>query len=169
METTTPATYYAGEGVAAYQELFRRFQGVLLGWLAYRAGRNHYDISHDLGDSIVKGAEALRRWWIWIFFTKVWLFTLGITLWINYVQNHKIRGESFQDFGGGLDTWMSHSWWLLPFTFVLGVVIPFCRNVDFSLFRRRFYYRLFQPLTIALNFVPVWMLYGAVIYGLFHW
>lgn len=161
----TPEGYAAANAV---QTLARRFQGVLLGWIAFRAGRNHYDLTAQLDDAILRGAEALRRWWIWLFFTKVWLFTLAITMWITYMEHHTIRGDSFHDYGG-LGNWSTVSWWLLPFTFVLGVLLPYCRNVDYSLFKRRSVYRLLRPVTVALNKLPVGVLYLTVLIGLFHW
>src|SRR4051812_48787914 len=106
MDTTTssfgpgPApTYYAGEGLQGLQELRKKCEALLLGWLAYRAGRNYYKLHPDVAEAFIHGAHALRRWWVWLFFFKVWLFSIGFLGWMLYLRFHDVRGESFQPNG----------------------------------------------------------------------
>ena len=151
----------------ALQTLSRRFQGVLLGFLGYRAGKNHFDLTGELDTAIITGATALRRWWVWLFFTKLWLLWLGVTGWMVYMQTHDIRGESFQDHTGIMKPWTTSSLILLLPVLVLGVLVPYCRNVDYSLFKRRFVYKMFRPLTRLFDWAPVGFMYLTVLVGLF--
>ena len=42
---------------------------------------------------------------------------------------------------------------------LLAIAVPYTRNVDFSLFKRRLFYKLISPLARALNWCPVFFLY----------
>lgn len=163
------ATYHERPrtGAEALQDLQSQCQTLLLGWLAYRAGRNHFNVHGDLEEAFIYGAHALRRWWVWIIFVKIWLFWLCLVGWLSWLEYHDIRGESFYDSSGTLAglRWMGYIG--LPITFVLCIAVPYCRNVDYSLFKRRLFYWIFRPLTILLDRVPNGALYLTVLVGLF--
>lgn len=161
----TAATYHRTGG-EALQELRSKLEVGLLGFLAWRAGRNYYNIQPDFGDAVIHGATALRRWWVWLFFVKVWLFSAAFTGWMLYLRFHDIRGESFvansSDFNNVTFTLLA----FLPFG-LLGLLVAYCRNVDFSLFKRRLVYKVARPLTVVLDRVPSGVLYLIVPCALF--
>ena len=148
-------------GMEALGELKDKLEVGILGFLAYRAGRNHYNVHGDLEEAIIYGAHALRRWWIWIFFVKVWLFSAAFTAWMLYLHFHDIRGESFQanssDFNNVTLTGLI---FLGPAALALAIL--YCRNVDYSLFKRRLVYKVLRPLVVVLDRVPAWGLYVIV-------
>jgi hypothetical protein len=144
-----------------------KLQTGLLGFIAYRAGRNHYELHGDLAEAILYGAHAMRRWWSWLIMTQVWLFWLALNAWLFYLTHHDIRGESYPDITGMIGGLQMVGKIGLPITFVLAVAVPYCRNVDYSLFKRRLVYRLFQPLVILLDWVPNGWLYVTILVGLF--
>lgn len=150
-------TYYAGEGTQALLELKRRCEALLLGFLAYRAGRNYYTLHPDVTAAFEHGAHALRRWWVWLFFVKVWLFSVCFLGWMLYLRFHDVRGESFP---------VDHNFQVVTrnlLVFIgpalLVLLITYCRNVDYSMFKRRFAYRILLPLVKLLDKVPNWVLY----------
>ena len=151
------ATYHR-TGMEALGELKDKLEVGLLGFLAYRAGRNHYNVHGDLEEAIVYGAHALRRWWIWLFFVKVWIFSTLFLGWMLYLRFHDIRGESFQPNGPAFN---NVTYTLLVFIgpALLALLVTYCRNVDYSLFKRRFVYRVLRPVVIVLDKVPAWGLY----------
>jgi hypothetical protein len=164
MTTYVEAPRSGAESLFALKD---KLQTGLLGFIAYRAGRNHYELHGDLAEAILYGAHAMRRWWSWLIMTQVWLFWLGLNAWLFYLTHHDIRGESYPDITGMLGGLQAVGKIGLPITFVLAVAVPYCRNVDYSLFKRRLVYRLFQPLVILLDRVPNGWLYVTVLVGMF--
>lgn len=160
-------TYQASPGTEALFTLKDKLQTGLLGFIAYRAGRNHYELHGDMAEAILYGAHAMRRWWSWLIMTQVWLFWLALNAWLFYLTHHDIRGESYPDITGMIGGLRAVGKIGLPITFVLAVAVPYCRNVDYSLFKRRLVYRLFQPLVVLLDKVPNGWLYVTVFVGLF--
>ena len=159
-------TTYHRTGVEALQDLKTRLEVGLLGFLAYRAGRNHYNVHGDLEEAVIYGAHALRRWWIWLFFVKVWIFSTCFLGWMLYLRFHDIRGESFVTNSSAFDNvTYTLAAFLLPA--LLGLLVLYCRNVDYSLFKRRFVYRVLRPLVVVLDRVPAWGLYLIVPCALF--
>jgi len=159
-------TYQPRTGMEALGELKDKLEVGLLGFLAYRAGRNHYNVHGDLEEAIVYGAHALRRWWVWIFFVKVWIFSALFLCWMLYLRFHDIRGESFVPNSSAFDNVTYTLAAFLPVA-LLGLLVIYCRNVDYSLFKRRFVYRVFRPLTKVLDWVPAWGFYLIVPCALF--
>jgi hypothetical protein len=156
-----PHTYYAGSGTHALLELKTRFEGVLLGWLAYRAGRNFYNVHPNLEDAAIHGAHALRRWWVWLFFIKVWLFSAAFILWMYYLRLHDNATGPGSDFiinDADHSKIVSNGLFFLIPAFV-ALLITYCRNIDYSLFKRRLVYKVLRPLTVVLTWVPNWLLY----------
>ena len=156
-------TYYAGQGTQALMELKRRCEALMLGFLAYRAGRNYYTLHPDITDAFEHGAHALRRWWVWLFFTKVWLGSLLVILWMGYMELHDRANPGnayWVDDGDAKVTLRNGLIFLVPS--LLAVLVTYCRNVDYSLFKRRFVYRILRPLVKVLDKVPNWVLYLTV-------
>jgi hypothetical protein len=168
LDRQLPDTYYAGQGTQAVLRLKEACEGLLLGWIAFKAGTNYHRMHPDGVDATVYGLHAMRRWWVWLFFTKVWLVWLGVVIWLTYIDHHDVRGESYVDLSGGLlDALQKFGYIGLPIAFVFGVAIPYCRNVDYSLFKRRLFYKIFRPLVVSLDRVPNAFLYLTIPFGLF--
>jgi len=165
--STVYVTEAPRSGAEALFTLKDKLQTGLLGFIAYRAGRNHYELHGDMAEAILYGAHAMRRWWSWLIMTQVWLFWFALNAWLFYLVHHDIRGESYPDITGMLAGERNVGKIGLPITFVLAVAVPYCRNVDYSLFKRRLVYRLFQPVTRLLDRVPVGWLYVTILFGLF--
>jgi hypothetical protein len=163
------STYYPGEGTYALMELKRRCETMWLGWVAYRAGKNYYALHPNVEDAFIHGAHAARRWFIWLLFTKVWLFSLGFLGWMLWLRFHDIRGESFQEAVGNtgdMGIVIRNLLIFLPPAFLV-LLVTYARNVDFSLFQRRALYTLVKPLVVVLDRVPVGFLYLIVLFPLF--
>lgn len=160
------STYYAGEGTYALMELKRRCEALILGWLAYKAGKNYYAIHPNVEDSFVHGAHALRRWWVWLFFTKVWLGSAIFLGWTLYLGHHDIRGESFHDATGDLAI-VTRNLTIFILPALIAILVTYSRNVDFSLFKRRAVYKVLRPVVVVLDRVPNWILYLIVLCPLF--
>lgn len=158
-------TYYAGEGTSALMELKRRSEAFLLGWLAYRAGRNHYNLHGSLEEAVVYGAHALRRWWVWIFFFKVWLFSNLFVCWMIYLRLHDNATSNGQDFiiNDGDHAVVVRNGLIFAIPALIAVLVTYSRNVDYSLFQRRLVYRVTRPLCRLLDRVPNWVLYLTVL------
>ena len=161
----TAATYHRTGG-EALQELRSKLEVGLLGFLAWRAGRNYYNMHPDFGDAVIHGATALRRWWVWLFFVKVWIFSVLFLCWMLWLRFHDIRGESFVSNSAAFDNVTYTLIAFLPLA-LLGLLVVYCRNVDFSLFKRRLVYRVLRPLVAVLDRVPAWAFYLIVPCALF--
>lgn len=162
----TQHTYYAGQGTAAAMELKRKCEGLWLGWVAYKSGMAFYEMHPDPVEAALHGAAALRRWWIWLFWLKLWLLTLAGFAWLSYLKYHKIRGESFQDNGGGLDVIRTRILiFIIPAT--ASLLIMWSRNIDFALFKRRWFYGIVRPLALMFEWCPNWILYVTIIMPVF--
>jgi hypothetical protein len=159
-------TYYAGSGTHAYLELKAKLQAAGCIWLGWKAGRNYYEVRPVIEEAIIHGAHALRRWWIWIFFLNVWLGSTLFAAWMLWLRFHEVRGEGYPDISGDLNIVTRNVLMFLPVS-LLSLLITYCRNVDFSLFKRRFVYRLLFPLVVTLDRVPNWLLYLIVFCPLF--
>jgi len=148
---------YHRTGTEALAELKHRTEGVALAWVGYRAGRNHYNLHNDLEEAVIYGAHALRRWWVWLGFVNLTLIFVLATAWMEYLRHHDIRGESFPESATFKNT-------LLQFQIVIPIMvlllaILYCRNVDYSLFKRRFVYKVLSPLVRLLDRIPNGALY----------
>lgn len=159
-------TYYAGSGIHAAQELKSRLEVGILGFLGYRAGKNHYELHHDMEEAVIYGAHAVRRWWVWLVFTKIWLFSAGFSLFMVYLRLHDNGTPNSQDFilndGDAHVVTRNALIFLIP-SFVLGVLVTYTRNIDYSLFKRRAFYWLLRPLSILVTWIPNWVLYLTVL------
>ena len=149
-------------GGEALQELRHKCEGVFLSWLAFRAGRNYFNLHPNVEDSFIHGAHAMRRWLIWLFFVKVWLFSACFTGWMLYLRFHDVRGESFQDHSGDMGK-ITRNGLIFLGPALIALVVTYNRNVDFSLFKRRFVYKVTRPLTVVLDKVPNFVLYLTVL------
>ena len=155
-QVTRPRT-----GMEALQELKSKFEGVLLGWLGYRAGRNFYEMHPDVGRAVVHGMHSLRRWWVWLFFCKVWLFSACFALFMWYLRLHDNAATDYNDYiindADHAAVMRRAVIFLIP-SFV-ALLVGYCRNVDYSLFKRRAVYQVMRPLVVAIDKVPNWLLY----------
>ena len=148
----------------ALMELKAKCEALFLGWVAYRAGRNFYEIHPDVEAAFIHGAHALRRWWVWLFFFKVWLFSSAFFLWMHYLRLHDNATGPDQDFiiNDSDHAMLVRRGLIFMVPALVAILITYCRNVDYSLFQRRFVYNVMKPLTVATSFLPNWTLYVLV-------
>jgi magnesium-transporting ATPase (P-type) len=143
-------------GTEALVELKNKVQAVWLSWIAYRAGANYYNLHADLPTAIVHGIRAARRWWVWSFFLTVWLFSAAFIL---MMYSQRANGAILDEETGYKIT--NNGLIILPIA-LLALLVTYCRNVDFCLFKRRFVYKVMRPLVRLIDKLPNWLLYLTV-------
>lgn len=158
-------TYYAGEGTQSYLDAGHFVGDVVVGAAAYQAGRNYYNIHPDTTAATIHGADALRRWQIWRALSKVWVVEVLILVMFFFEERAMTSLDPVNDLAERV---RNGAILLLP-TLVFGVLIPYCRNVDFSLFKRRLLYRILRPLLVVTNWIPTWALYLTIFSLLVNW
>jgi hypothetical protein len=111
-----------------------------------KAGWNHHNNGESVMDATGKGVGAYARWMCW----SVALFVWGL-LFVGFAAG----GSNPQG------DWYGIVACTLVWPFVFGVT--WCRYVDYSLFRRGLWYRLFQPIEAACDKIPTPALYLGMI------
>lgn len=163
--TAQPSTYYAGQGTQALMSFKSKCEGMWLGWIAFKAGQRYYDMHPDAVAAAEHGAHTLRRWWVWLFFAKVWLGSLAFLGWMLYVANHDIRGESFPTDAGTNGFTIRLAVWIVPA--LIALLVVWTRNIDFGLSKRSGFYWMLRPVAKVLEWFPNWALYLIVLCPLF--
>jgi hypothetical protein len=111
-----------------------------------KAGLNHHHNGESGVDAVMLGAGAYVRWMCWSVCLAVWG---GLFVW------YGVGGENM------MNDWFGLVLCTLVWPFVFGVT--WCRYVDYCLFRRGMWYRLFQPIEAAMDKVPTPVLYLGMI------
>ena len=139
-------------------KFWQRWMLIFCSGAAVKAGQNHFHQTGNMAHAASISAEALARWaawcWIWMFgaMATVW----SLTLW--YAGFHGV--------------W-SPAWWgyisapVIILTWPLWCGVAWCRNVDFCLFRRGMWYRLFEPLALRTEKYPMVLLQGVAWFCVF--
>ena len=127
-----------------------------VGIAAAKAGANHYQQGASLGEAAGLGAGAFVRWMVWLMFFVLW--------WVIVVTNSMLGGLAANWSGAASQVndslfHMAVMFALAPFT--MGVT--WCRNSDYSLFRRGPIYRSFAPIACMVERVPTWAMYLPVL------
>ena len=150
LSTSTQQGYF--NDIPHPYKFWQRWMLVACGAAAVKAGQNHYHQTGDMAGSAGVAAEALARWasWCWI-----WLFAVLSTGW------------SLAAWYVGLTSgFWTPCWWafipgpVLILTWPLWCGVAWCRHIDFCLFRRGMWYRLFQPLALRTEKHPLVLLQG---------
>ena len=155
-----PAPTGGAEALVAFKD---KCEGMWLGWVAYKAGTAFYEMHPDAAQAALHGLKAMSRWWVWLFFFKVWLGSTLFLAWMLYLRFHDVHGESY-DLGGLDPMTLRVGMWIIPAT--IAVLTMYCRNIDFSLLQRRSLYNKVQPLVRKLDSWPNWLLYIIVFFPL---
>ena len=169
--TTYQDTAYPGtNALLGFQH---QMQGVMLGWLGYRAGRNSYALHANAADAAIHGAHALRRWWIWLFFIKLWILQTAFVGLLSYYTVHDRANPQdtyvLASQNDQLTAYLTNGRIFVPLGFVL-VLVTYCRNVDYSLFQRRFVYHVMRPICALTNWIPNGIIYTLIVWvPLFGW
>jgi hypothetical protein len=120
-----------------------KFFNVVAAALGAKAGHNHYQQTGDLQQAAGVGIGAFVRWMVWMITLGVWFFnSFFVAAWET-----------------GSNTPIYTALIIAPFT--LGVT--WCRNVDYSLFRRGLIYKLYAPVARLIEGVPSFVLYLLVL------
>ena len=122
---------------------------LIIGAIATKAGHNHYKVTGDWGQSIQAGMGAYVRWMVWSVLWFVWAIML---FW--FATPTVEHGYVSSDIAG-----MVFSVIVWPFLFG----VTWCRNIDYSLFRRGLVYKLYQPIAVAIEGIPSPFLYGLIV------
>lgn len=137
---------------------WRRWMMIFVGGAAIEAGQNCYQQTGDTVLAAKVGAEAAARWALW---SWLWLFSSFAAGWSCIL------------WWTGLATGIwSPAWWgylsapLLIIGWPLWCGVTWCRNIDYCLFRRGMWYKLFQPLYVRTdNWHPA-LLSGIAVAGI---
>lgn len=128
-----------GKGLAEAVNKAGRGYTIVIAGVAAKAGHNHYKQTGDYEVAVKKGVGAFARWFCW----GIALLTWGLF-------------AAFYSLGAGSGTWGENISGIIACSFIwpflLGV--PWCRFVDYSLFKRGMWYRLFQPIDAAMDAIP---------------
>lgn len=117
---------------------------VIGGWLGVKAGKNHLARGIPLTEAIAKGINAGRRWTFWIL--AVWLmFGMGLFSLMMIDADGKVY-----DYNGGIHMW-AVTMAIAPFILWPIIFVIYNRNIDQSLFKRRWLYRVVSPLAHRLD------------------
>ena len=121
---------------------------LIIGAIATKAGHNHYKVTGDWGQSIQAGMGAFVRWLTWSTLWFVWAIML---FW--FATPTAEHGYVTADIAG-----MAACVIVWPFLFG----VTWCRNIDYSLFRRGLVYKLYQPIAVAVEGFPSPLLYALI-------
>jgi len=169
---------YFGPRTTPRTHPFLRLMTLGLAWVSGKAAKNHYDFdtvqrenyylqpsnsdTAPVGrviDAAEIGMAAFARWAVWLgaICTNVWTL-----LWcIGMLYTAATEPLSVAN-GNDVALWLACSVGILvawPFT----IGMTWCRNIDFCLFRRGIWYKLFQRFDRGgVANVSMWLLYGAV-------
>ena len=130
----------------------------VIGLIGAKAGKNHFAVTGDWGQSIQAAAGAFARWMVW---STLWFVWAALLMWFATPTEAGFTGNDIAGLAASLVIW--------PFAFG----VTWCRNIDYSLFKRRLIYKLYQPIAVALEGVPSPLLYAlmcvplAVLWGSF--
>jgi hypothetical protein len=128
------------------------------GWLAYRAYRNHLDLTGDPKHAMWMGADSGRRWgnyvWGWLLcigWTMFGLYSLATTAMGNELKTKEGEPMEVGDYSGynaaaGLA-------FCAPI-FITFLLVLYNRNIDYSMFKRLPLYWIVKPFQIALIWLP---------------
>lgn len=153
---------------ASVGEFVGRSGAVALTAVAAKAGVNHYD--HNAEDGVaaaaLKGGSAAFRWWMWGSWVVVWLFTGFLYAFGWYMMSAvdmPVKGGPGGDpMVPTIGNAVAGLIWLL-IVWPLGAGVTWCRCIDFSLFRRGVWYKVFRPLARLVEWCPTVVLYGLIL------
>lgn len=147
----------AQNAAAQAGEFAGRASAAGLAWVGLKAGRNHYDHNEEgIANAAWKGGGAALRWWIWGSWVVLWLFSFALYAFGFYmvpkmaVDTHN-QGDALTGMIAMLAVWP------------LCIGVTWCRFIDFSLFKRGVWYRVFQPLARVLEWCPTWVLFLTIL------
>ena len=121
---------------------------LIIGAIATKAGHNHYKVTGDWGQALQAGAGAFVRWLSWSTLWFVWAILL---MW--FATPTEASGYVTSDILG-----MAACVVVWPFLFG----VTWCRNIDYSLFRRGLVYKLYQPIAVAVEGIASPLLYALI-------
>ena len=116
---------------------------------SYKAGRNHYEQSGDLGKAAAAGAGIFVRFNVWLLVWLMWMMSCIMGPFGNEAQNPNVT------------TLLCVA--IAPFC--LGVT--WCRNGDYGLFKRGPVYKLFAPIARMVEPIPTGVLYALILIPMF--
>ena len=133
--------------------------GALAGWNARKRGFSKFEAA-------MHGAYCAMRWKVWAFTTFVWLASTLMWLWWAGVQSQPVQLQdnvSFASWGRGQNNSFTTLLVLVNLlTFLPAVLVTYCQNIDESMFKRRFVYRLLRPFHKIIGRTP-WMILHTVV------
>ena len=89
---------------------------------------------------------------------RAWLLCTALLAGSAHAQLfHDVRGESFNETHDFNVVTRNGLLFFVPA--LLALLVTYCRNVDYSLFKRNVVYRVLRPLVKLIDWVPSWVLY----------
>ena len=128
-------------GIGSYHMGWKAFKWLAIfnAFVGAKAGLNHYRQNGDVRLSVWYGFLAFLRWMSW---SLTWIAWAGLLWWSLTPGAYGLTAQ---------DIWTALALVAIS-PFVLGVT--WCRFIDFSLFRRGFFYSIFTNLAKPLDAVP---------------